>query len=487
MDRRVGDYLVKGAQKEDFGLLEFCQPKQSLFIADTRESYWLDLVIKNAVQEFPDWDLFVCAPRPVLDWLRPSFPRMKEIVADLPPRASPETFSAIMYSQEIWKVFDTEFVMIIQTDTVFAPYAKSRLPDLSKDFYGAACGHLAEDFVVNGGLSLRRVSAFAKATAMLTDADRALPEDVGFCGLMRRHPDLFRMPTMLECMRFAIESFGDPSRVVGIHGTDKHYAPPALLTATLGSEKKFVDCVVYDGEPILETRLKLLDSVVETFLIVEARFTHAGEPKDLAYDPEKFKQWAHKIRYLVIDEFPPMPPRFVFGRDMPWVKDNGEAWWREQYQRDYVTGFIPEGSRVIVSDIDEIPDPARLLDLPDLDTKAIHLEMAFLVHQPFWQKREPWAKAFVCSADYLKERKSPTRIRTERPEIVWPRAGWHCSSFFDVDRQIQKIRSFAHREFAGETDPEVIRQRFETGKDPYGRGPVYDCFHTTDHVWLMFV
>lgn len=485
MDRRVGNYLVQYQPP----VLVRAVPKQSLFIAETRLSYFLEHVIHNAVGEFPEWDLYVCAPPPVLDALRPMFPQMKEIAVNLPPRCSPETFSAIMFSPEIWQVFETEYVMIIQTDTVFAPGAASRLPDMTKDYYGAACGDLSSDaaFVINGGLSLRRVSAFARAAAKLTDADRQLPEDVAYCQVMRRYPSEFVLPSMAECMHFAIESFGDPSAAVGIHGTDKYYAPPVLFAAMLGQRKRtIVDCFMYDGEPILEQRLKILGQCVDRFVVVEARFTHAGAPKELQFNPARWGRWAHKIKYVVVDSCPPAPEGF--GDCLPWVKDNMDAWWREKFQRDSLKSALEDfgtDALVIVSDVDEIPNPAVLEDV-DVSEGPVHLDMAFLVHKPTWQKHESWSRAFACSRGHL-DAASPTDIRCSQPTRVVKNAGWHCSSFFDVERQVQKVARFAHREFAGETNPDVIRARFELGKDPYGRGGQFDCFHTIEHAWLHFL
>ena len=487
MDRRVGAYLTAPSSVQSNGV------PQSLLIIETRESFWLPLVIQNAISEFPEWFLYVCAPLNVLEWLAPQFPAIRGIRLDLPPgsRASPETFSAIMFSETIWNVFETEFVLVFQCDTVFAPRAASKMP-YEYDYYGAACGTITEtEFVINGGLSLRRVSAFKKAISYLTDADRALPEDVAFCNVMRRVPGEFRMPSIRECTKFAIESFGDPSRVIGMHGTDKGYCPPALIAAMLPIQQNqktrmIVDCFTYDGEPILETRLKLLDSIVDRFIVVEALFTHSGTPKEPTFDPSTFAKYKDKIVYLVA-EFGPMPEGY--GATMPWITDN-EAWWREQSQRDWMMrGLhgVPDDALMIVSDVDEIPDPSRIIEMDAIPTDhAIHLDMAFLVHSPEWQKKEAWSRAFVATKGFMSD-KSPTDVRCSTPTHVLPRAGWHCSSFFSVERHVQKINSFAHREFGNQTDPETIAQRLDNGKDPYGRGPEFDCFKTMEHAWLHFV
>jgi beta-1,4-mannosyl-glycoprotein beta-1,4-N-acetylglucosaminyltransferase len=487
MDARVGDYL--------HATIDATVPKTrgSLCIIETRYTYWLPRVIRNALSEFSEWDLYVCAPPEVLGWVTSQFPGVKGIGLDMRGGpASAAVFNSVMFSPDIWNVFQTDYVLVFQCDSVMAPGAASKLPDTGKDFYGAACGNIASEaeFVINGGLSYRRVDAFKKACALLTEEDRKLPEDVAFCKVMRRHPDTFALPSVKECMRFAIESFGDPSAVIGIHGTDKGYCPRCLVAATIPHPRSHtvVDCVSFDGEPILKTRFTMLRHVVDTFVVVESRVTHAGEPKKLTFDINDYPDVKDKIRYVVIDEFPPMPEGF--GADIPWcTPESAEAWWRERYQRNVCKDHVAGHDVVIVSDVDEIPDPAVLEDsLADIVNAGgpVHLDMAFLVHAPNWQKREEWIRAFVCPVAAFVDI-DPTEVRCSMPTHVIKRAGWHCSSFFDVARQIRKVQHFAHREFSRETSADLIRRRFEQGKDPYGRGAEFDCFDTVEHAWLLFV
>ena len=284
-------------------------------------------------------------------------------------------------------------------------------------------------------------------------------------------------------MNFAIESAGNPARAVGIHGTDKGYAPPALLASVIGAPRaKIVDVTMYDGEPILEKRLHLLENVVDTFVLVQARRTHSGLVKDVVEPP------AHpKIVHVVIDEFPPMPGEF--GLTEPWISpDSREAWWRERYQRDYGMRFVDPAKHdiAIFGDVDEIPDPAVLVDLRKRDAFApVHLEMTFLVHTVEWQKSEPWHKAFACAVPFDG---SPTDIRSSEPVKIIRNSGWHCSSFFDAERQVQKLKNFAHQEYADQAaDVEVIRDRLARGKDPYGRGSAHDAVRAPpDVAWLHF-
>jgi len=482
MDRRVGTYLHQQRVREsDVAGVQ----KQSLCIIETRENYWLPLVIQNALEEFSEWSVYVVGPAFVLRWVMGLFPGVKPIVLEDYSR-SVDTFNKVMFAPEFWDAIQTEYILMFQCDTVFSKNAASKLPVGGKDFYGPVCGTvLDEEFVINGGLSYRKVSAFRTACRMLTDDDKKKPEDVAFTHLMRAHPRDFTLPTLGECLDFAVESFGNPHAAVGIHGTDKGYAPAALLASTLGLRwsggGKVYDVFSYDGEPILKTRLQLLYNVVDEFVIIEARVTHAGQPKDLTFDADEYAEWMPKITYVVIDEFPP-------NNNTSTLTD---SWCREKYQRDLASQHVTDpGGMVICGDVDEIPDPAVLAEMPPGFAEPIHLGMAFLVHQPWWKKREQWIRAFVCSTEYATQNSlTDTRLALDHGKQIRavPDAGWHCSSFFDVDAQIRKVQHFAHREFAQEIDPETIKTRFETGKDPYGRqNETYDCDKTMEYVWLKF-
>ncbi len=69
---------------------------------------------------------------------------------------------------------------------------------------------------------------------------------------------------------------------------------------------------IYDVFPffneldLLEIRLNILDPYVEYFVIVEANQTFSGNPKPLYFkeNKDRYKKWAHKIKYYVIENVP---------------------------------------------------------------------------------------------------------------------------------------------------------------------------------------
>jgi len=63
---------------------------------------------------------------------------------------------------------------------------------------------------------------------------------------------------------------------------------------------KIYDCSMYfDEEIVLDVRLNTLNDFVDYFVIVESKFTHRGEKRNLKFNHEKFKKFKDKIIYLI--------------------------------------------------------------------------------------------------------------------------------------------------------------------------------------------
>ena len=60
----------------------------------------------------------------------------------------------------------------------------------------------------------------------------------------------------------------------------------------------------FDEEVVVDVRLNTLDKFVDYFVIVESKFTHKGDPRDLKFNHKKFEKFKNKIIYLVYDEHP---------------------------------------------------------------------------------------------------------------------------------------------------------------------------------------
>ena len=60
----------------------------------------------------------------------------------------------------------------------------------------------------------------------------------------------------------------------------------------------------FDEDLVLDIRLNTLNEKVDKFIIAEATKNHAGEPKKLNFNINKFPKFKDKINYLIIDDLP---------------------------------------------------------------------------------------------------------------------------------------------------------------------------------------
>ena len=67
------------------------------------------------------------------------------------------------------------------------------------------------------------------------------------------------------------------------------------------------DYVIYNGEPIMEFRLKYLNNYVDRFIIVESIYTFSGKKKDEFYyniNKDIFENYKEKISFHPIHNLP---------------------------------------------------------------------------------------------------------------------------------------------------------------------------------------
>lgn len=238
MDHRVGSYLARTVELP----FEVVPPRGhgALVIVETRPSYFLPHIVATAVRAHPGWHLYVFGTPAVHALLQEQCKNYTDsvtrITLDASPRMTTRQYSRLLLSAGVWSAVREEHVLVFQSDCVVVRPTTRKM--LKYDYVGAVCGALdPASFVMNGGLSLRRRSAMLRAVELIhTKHPRLLdlPEDVALCKVMRA-TGTFALPPMDVCNEFAIESMGDPRTAVGMHGTDKFYAPPELVDALLGA------------------------------------------------------------------------------------------------------------------------------------------------------------------------------------------------------------------------------------------------------------
>jgi beta-1,4-mannosyl-glycoprotein beta-1,4-N-acetylglucosaminyltransferase len=225
----------------------------------------------------------------------------------------------------------------------------------------------------------------------------------------------------------------------------------------------------FDEEVVVDVRLNTLDEFVDYFVIVESKFTHKGDPRELKFNHKKFEKFKDKIIYLIYEEKPKEIEEVT--------KDDDEdeasrkyilnALYRENGQRNYIQkGLVDakENDLILISDVDEIPD------LSKLNFKKVTEKIILFKQDMFYYKfnlRLPnliWTGTKGCKKKYLinpqwlrniKDRKySFFRIDTFFSKVKYTNikiisaGGWHFSNIKTPKEIEHKLRSYLHhREF----------------------------------------
>lgn len=251
-----------------------------------------------------------------------------------------------------------------------------------------------------------------------------------------------------------------------------------------------IDCIPFFNElDILKLRLHILDPLVDRFVIEEATHTFSGLPKDLCFEKnrEMFEEFLPKITYLVVDNSP----------------EEISTHERDKFQKNALAKAFTDASDedvLILSDVDEIPNPAVLQELvkrfdPD---KIYHLAQrnfyCYLnmeevsgnllsitgefpgVERRMWLGTKVFAKKNIPESGIIDLREiSPEDPRSVRVAD----GGWHFGYMgscheTDVSRRVgTKVVAAAHQEYNTEDVLAEVKDRLILGEDIFGRNAVF--------------
>jgi Glycosyltransferase family 17 len=205
------------------------------------------------------------------------------------------------------------------------------------------------------------------------------------------------------------------------------------------------DCFLFNDElALLEFRFRLLDPVVDHFVLVEATGTHSGQPKP-AYFAEniaRFERYRHKIRHVLVDDMPEnAPPRVL-----------------ERYQHAAVwrgLDGVGPADVVMVGDLDEVPDPAVVRQLAQTLQRPTRLLMRHFIFAANFELPDVWTDGTMAArGNQLRDPRmavlmgDPDASWSAKNDHVAPRAGCHLSYLGGRDAVAAKLRDTPHREFA---------------------------------------
>ena len=234
----------------------------------------------------------------------------------------------------------------------------------------------------------------------------------------------------------------------------------------------------FDEEVVLEVRLNTLDKFVDYFVIVESKFTHKGDPRDLRFNHKKFEKFKDKIIYLVHEEIP-KEIEIVSHNDTEKEKSRKyifNASYRENGQRNYIQKGLfhaKDNDLILISDVDEIPNLLNV-NFEKIDEKIILFKQdmfyyKFNLYLPnlLWTGTKACIKKHLISPQWLrnvKDHKYPFyRIDTIFSKNKYTNVkyintgGWHFTNIKTAKEIEYKLKSYLHhREF--EVNPLSVSQ-----------------------------
>ena len=233
---------------------------------------------------------------------------------------------------------------------------------------------------------------------------------------------------------------------------------------------KIFDCFMYfDEEVIVDVRLNTLNEFVDYFIIVESRFTHKGDLRELKFNHKKFEKFKDKIIYVIDDQI------YSQTEEIKPLDNEGEksrkyifnAAYRENGQRNLISKGLSGAENedlILISDVDEIPK-LNNINLKIINEKIILFKQdmfyyKFNLHLPnlIWTGTKACKKKNLVNPQWLrniKDRKySFFRFdtffsKTKYTDIkIINDGGWHFSNIKTAKEIEFKLKSYLHhREF----------------------------------------
>jgi len=242
---------------------------------------------------------------------------------------------------------------------------------------------------------------------------------------------------------------------------------------------KVIDCFIFYNEvEMLQYRLDILNDHVDYFILVESKYTFAGNEKTYFYNDNKelFEKFNSKIIHIMLDDCPFKQPTIDFTKRQQWEN--------EYYQRNAIKLGIDQlvledEDIILLSDVDEIPDVSVFNDIKNNDFILNHvycLEQDFYYYNLNSQMKKKWYYSKIITYKiYLELNMSFEEIRDLGLKCkIRKRGGWHLSYFGDKYFIINKMREFSHQEYNNSNyvsldiiDSRIIYQTslYETNKE----------------------
>jgi len=253
---------------------------------------------------------------------------------------------------------------------------------------------------------------------------------------------------------------------------------------------KIYDCFpLFNELDLLTVRLDLLYDHVDYFVISECDSTFSGLDKPFYFEENRhlYKKYEDKIIYVknhntknidnIVntysdrkkDIFDNILSHYNSVKNTP-LTDYGKAHWcRDFIHKEYILlglDICEDDDNVIFSDLDEIPNPDKIL--LDGETHVLNMRnMCYYLNRENISQK--WYGSIITKYSNIKNG-SLQKLRLNRTTYdIVNEAGWHLSNMGGTDRIIQKIKSWGHQEYNNQSIIDRVEQNVKTNGDIFNR------------------
>jgi len=218
---------------------------------------------------------------------------------------------------------------------------------------------------------------------------------------------------------------------------------------------KIYDCFSYwDEDLLLDLRLNILNDFIDYFVIVEGNKTWQNNFKKLRFDINKLSKFKDKIIYIPVEDMPE--------GDNPYLREN--------HQRNCINRGLKnalENDLIIISDLDEIPNPQALKNFSSSMAYAVFKQKHFYYkinlqsnYNPYWFGSRICVKKHLKTPQWLRNlkfKKRPFwRLDKFRLNNIIEEGGWHFCNLKSAEELLYKYQNLCET-----NDPYHFKEKIE--------------------------
>lgn len=214
-------------------------------------------------------------------------------------------------------------------------------------------------------------------------------------------------------------------------------------------------CSFFNEIDLLKLRCEELKELNPIHILIEAPFTHTGDPKPLYFQENKHLFEKYNIIHLIAESMP----------------NTGDAWDNEKHQRDAGILGLPvcdDDDVIGIFDLDEIPKAEMVRKYkPEMGITAVKMHK-YSYYLNCVEGYQQWEVGKLCTYSNLKNT-TPSKIRNGGHQTVMCDAGWHFSFMGGIDKMKEKLFAYAHTETVTSDLMDNLEYKFNSGQSLWGK------------------